>query len=65
MSLPNKDEVKGKIDEASGAVKEAVGHATGDPVLENEGADQRASGCMSAASEPSEPATRMRRTSSA
>lgn len=40
----NKDEVNGKIDEASGAVKENVGRVTGDPVLENEGADQRASG---------------------
>lgn len=40
----NKDEVKGKIDQASGSVKEKVGRATGDPVLENKGADQRASG---------------------
>jgi uncharacterized protein YjbJ (UPF0337 family) len=40
----NDDEVKGKIDQASGAVKENIGRAKGDPVLENEGADQRASG---------------------
>ena len=40
----NDDEVKGKIDQASGAVKENIGRATGDPVLESEGADQRASG---------------------
>jgi uncharacterized protein YjbJ (UPF0337 family) len=40
----NDDEVKGKIDQASGAVKENVGRAKGDPALENEGADQRASG---------------------
>jgi uncharacterized protein YjbJ (UPF0337 family) len=40
----NDDEVKGKIDQASGAVKENIGRATGDPVMENEGASQRASG---------------------
>jgi uncharacterized protein YjbJ (UPF0337 family) len=40
----NDDEVKGKIDQASGAVKENIGRATGDPVMENEGADQRANG---------------------
>lgn len=40
----NDDEIRGKIDKASGAVKENIGRATGDPNLENEGADQRASG---------------------
>ncbi len=40
----NDDEVKGKIDQASGAVKETIGRAKGDPVMENEGAGQRASG---------------------
>ncbi len=40
----NDDELKGKIDQASGAVKETVGRVTGNPVLENEGAGQRASG---------------------
>ncbi|MEA2239090.1 MAG: hypothetical protein QOC81_3814 [Thermoanaerobaculia bacterium] len=40
----NEDEIKGKIDEASGTVKENIGRAAGDPILENEGADQRASG---------------------
>ena len=40
----NRDEVKGKIDQASGAVKEKTGRAMGDPVLEEKGADQRASG---------------------
>jgi uncharacterized protein YjbJ (UPF0337 family) len=44
----NRDEVKGKIDEASGTVKENVGRATGDPVLEEKGADQRASGKLEA-----------------
>jgi len=40
----NEDEVKGKIDQASGTVKEKVGRAMGNPKLENEGAAQRASG---------------------
>jgi uncharacterized protein YjbJ (UPF0337 family) len=40
----NDDEVKGKIDQASGTVKENVGRVIGDPLLESEGADQRASG---------------------
>jgi uncharacterized protein YjbJ (UPF0337 family) len=40
----NEDEIKGKVDQASGAVKENIGRATGDPILENEGADQRVSG---------------------
>ena len=41
---PNDNEVRGKIDKAKGAVKEHVGRATGDVVLENEGGDQRAAG---------------------
>jgi len=41
---PNEDEIRGKIDQASGAVKEHLGRATGDSFLENEGADQRAGG---------------------
>jgi uncharacterized protein YjbJ (UPF0337 family) len=44
----NDDEVKGNIDKASGTVKENVGRALGDPILENEGADQRASGKIEA-----------------
>jgi len=44
----NDDEVKGNVDKASGTVKENVGRALGDPILENEGADQRASGKMQA-----------------
>lgn len=44
----NDDEVKGKVDKASGTVKENVGRALGDPILENEGADQRASGKLEA-----------------
>jgi uncharacterized protein YjbJ (UPF0337 family) len=44
----NDDEVKGKIDQASGAVKENVGRAMGDQALEEKGADQRASGKLEA-----------------
>jgi uncharacterized protein YjbJ (UPF0337 family) len=40
----NNDEIRGKIDKASGAVKENIGRATGDPYLANEGADQRTGG---------------------
>jgi uncharacterized protein YjbJ (UPF0337 family) len=44
----NEDEVKGKIDQASGTVKENVGRAVGNPKLENEGAAQRAGGKVQA-----------------
>ena len=44
----NRDEVNGKIDEASGTVKENVGRALGDQALEEKGADQRASGRIEA-----------------
>jgi uncharacterized protein YjbJ (UPF0337 family) len=40
----NDDEVKGKIDQASGAVKENIGRARGDQALQDEGTDQRTSG---------------------
>ncbi|MFN2453202.1 MAG: CsbD family protein [Pyrinomonadaceae bacterium] len=44
MSLPNKDEVEGKLDQAKGAVKENVGHALGDKEMESEGTADRAGG---------------------
>ena len=44
MSLPNKDEVKGKLDQAKGQVKEAAGRALDDRKLEDEGAADRAGG---------------------
>jgi uncharacterized protein YjbJ (UPF0337 family) len=44
MSLPNKDEVKGKIDQAKGNVKEKIGHATNDPDLIDEGLTDQAKG---------------------
>ena len=45
---PNDDEIKGNVDKAAGTVKQKVGHALGDPITENEGADQRASGDLQA-----------------
>ena len=41
---PNDDEIRGKIDQAKGDVKERVGRATGNPDLEDEGAAERISG---------------------
>lgn len=40
----NKEEIKGKAKQATGAVKEKVGQLTDDPVLEQEGVDDRADG---------------------
>ncbi|WP_374571693.1 CsbD family protein [Phenylobacterium sp.] len=40
----HKDEIKGAAKDAKGAVKEAVGRATGDHRLEAEGAFERAAG---------------------
>src|SRR5207237_10925770 len=37
----NEDEVRGKIDETAGKVKERIGRANNDPILEEEGSDQR------------------------
>ncbi len=44
MSVPNKDEVEGKFDQAKGAVKETVAGVTGNNKLEAEGEADRASG---------------------
>ncbi|MDQ3687086.1 MAG: CsbD family protein [Acidobacteriota bacterium] len=44
MSLPNRDEMEGKIDQAKGTVKENVGRAIGDRDMETEGTADRASG---------------------
>ena len=41
---PNDDEIRGKIDQASGNVKEHIGRATGDVDLEDEGAGERIGG---------------------
>lgn len=44
MSIPNNDEVEGKVDRAVGAVKDKVGEATGNRDLEAEGEAQNAEG---------------------
>ena len=44
MSVPNKDEVEGKLDRGVGAVKDKVGEALGDRDLEAEGEAQNAEG---------------------
>lgn len=44
MAIINKDEVKGKWEQAKGAVKDKVGEATDDRELEAEGEAQRAGG---------------------
>jgi uncharacterized protein YjbJ (UPF0337 family) len=48
MRRPNKDEIRGKLDEAAGTVKEEVGRARGDVDLQNEGSDQRFGGNVEA-----------------
>lgn len=44
MSLPNQDEVEGKVDNLKGKVKEGVGNLTGDKSLEAEGEADQVSG---------------------
>ncbi|MGH9942064.1 MAG: CsbD family protein [Pyrinomonadaceae bacterium] len=44
MGIPNKDEVKGNLDQAKGTVKENVGRAIGDREMETEGQADRAGG---------------------
>src|SRR5215471_21617989 len=41
MGLPNKDEVKGKLNKAKGAAKESIGRTLGDREMENKGAKER------------------------
>ncbi|PYS45629.1 MAG: CsbD family protein [Acidobacteria bacterium] len=42
--MPNRDEVKGKFDQAKGTVKENVGRAVDDRDMETKGAAERAGG---------------------
>ncbi len=44
MSIPNKDELEGKVEQAKGWVKDKAGEATGDRDLEAEGEAQNAEG---------------------
>lgn len=44
MGLPNKAEIKGKINKAKGTVKEKLGHAMGNRTMESHGAADRRKG---------------------
>jgi len=44
MGLPNRDEIKGKFDQAKGQAKENVGRALDDRDLESEGQGDQAGG---------------------
>lgn len=44
MSVPNKDQVEGKWEQAKGWVKDKAGEITNDPQLEAEGEEQNAAG---------------------
>jgi len=44
MSIPNKDEMEGKFDQAKGKVKETTGRAINDRDLEDKGIADRAKG---------------------
>ena len=44
MSIPNKDELKGKFRRAKGSVKEKVGRATKDPRMIRESQDDKSAG---------------------
>jgi len=44
MSLPNEDELEGKLERAKGWMKDKAGEVTNDPELEAEGEAQRAAG---------------------
>ena len=46
MGLPNKAEVKGKLNKAKGIVKEDVGRAVGNRKMEDEGAADRRKGSV-------------------
>lgn len=40
----NRDEIKGKVDQVQGKIKEGLGHATGDQRLHDEGVADQAAG---------------------
>ena len=44
MKDSTKDQIKGKVDEVAGAVKEKIGHATNNPKLEDQGTAQKMGG---------------------
>jgi uncharacterized protein YjbJ (UPF0337 family) len=43
-TMPNKDEIKGKIDQVKGKMKQQIGEAAGNQALHDEGVDDQASG---------------------
>jgi uncharacterized protein YjbJ (UPF0337 family) len=44
MGLPNKDEVKGKLEQAKGGLKQKAGRALKDGKMEDEGSAERSRG---------------------
>ena len=42
--MPNEDELKGKLNQAKGNIKQGVGHATGNERLHDEGVADEAAG---------------------
>jgi uncharacterized protein YjbJ (UPF0337 family) len=40
----NKDQIQGRVEEAKGAVKQAAGHVTGKPDLEDRGTIEKGAG---------------------
>jgi uncharacterized protein YjbJ (UPF0337 family) len=46
MGIPNKAEIKGKINKAKGTVKENVGHAVGNRRMETDGVADRSKGSV-------------------
>jgi uncharacterized protein YjbJ (UPF0337 family) len=44
--MKNRDEVEGRAENVKGRIKEAAGTLTGNPDLENEGANERAGGAL-------------------
>jgi uncharacterized protein YjbJ (UPF0337 family) len=43
-TMQNKDEIKGKIDQVKGKMKQQIGEAAGNQALHDEGVDDQASG---------------------
>jgi uncharacterized protein YjbJ (UPF0337 family) len=44
MNNSTKDQIKGKLHETKGAVKESIGKATDNPKLRDEGTDEKVAG---------------------
>lgn len=44
MSIPNNDEVEGKVEKAKGSIKDTIGGAIGDREMEAEGEAEHAEG---------------------